>query len=94
MAYATITLQIKLDDATLVVEPLPTVWIDRPYSAQLRATDGTGTYKFRLHPDTPLPPGLTLSEDGLISGTVPSTAIASDVAWDVQIEAMSIEVTL
>lgn len=92
MAVVNVTLQIKIDTETpLLVQPLPVVKIDQPYSAQLTPLDGSGPYKYAL--ETPLPPGLVLSEDGRLSGTVPSTAIAQDTAWPTKINAFLVTVT-
>lgn len=47
---------------------LPTFEVGVPYSHQLTATGGSGNYAFRVASGS-LPPGLTLSLAGLISGT-------------------------
>jgi hypothetical protein len=67
---------------TLTVERAPTIQTSSlppgepgvPYSAQLVATGGTGTYSWSLT-DGALPDGLTLSADGAVSGT--PTALGS-----------------
>jgi large repetitive protein len=67
---------------TLTVERAPTIQTaslppgepGEPYTAQLVATGGTGTYTWRVT-DGALPHGLTLSEAGAVSGT--PTALGS-----------------
>ncbi len=51
--------------------PLPGVTTGQPYSVQIEATGGTQPYTFFLSSgaDYPLPPGLSMSSSGLISGT-------------------------
>ncbi|HWV39264.1 MAG TPA: Ig domain-containing protein [Vulgatibacter sp.] len=48
---------------------LPAATVGFAYSAQLVATGGDGNHAFRLGEGGELPPGLGLSEDGLLSGT-------------------------
>jgi hypothetical protein len=68
-------------DLTVVVNPEvainpntpPQGTVGAPYADQLSATGGTGTIVFALASGTTLPPGLSLSSTGLISGT-PSAA--------------------
>ena len=57
---------------TTTVGQLPGASTGRSYSARLTATGGTGTYSWRVSAGG-LPPGLTLSTSGSISGT-PTTA--------------------
>ena len=52
---------------------LPTLPINKPLSVALKATGGTGVFIWSLLSGAQLPPGLTLSTDGVISGT-PTTA--------------------
>jgi uncharacterized repeat protein (TIGR01451 family) len=50
-------------------QALPTATVGQPYSATLAATGGTKPYTWSLLDGT-LPPGLTLSQDGVLSGTL------------------------
>ena len=63
-----------LVDAAMSVGPpnLPNVVVNTPYSQQFTATGGSGIHSFAITAGS-LPPGLTLSPTGLISGTVPPT---------------------
>jgi hypothetical protein len=69
------------ESLTIVVNPAvainpntpPQGTVGVPYADQLSATGGTGTLTFALAGGTTLPPGLSLSNAGLISGT-PTTA--------------------
>ena len=56
---------------------LPAGTVGQTYSAQLNATDGISPYTWSLLPSNSLPPGLSLSSSGLISGTPTTTAISS-----------------
>lgn len=60
--FAIVALQITTNS------PLPAFTIGVPYSFQLQATGGSGNYLWKIVGGT-LPPGLTLSNTGLISGT-------------------------
>jgi hypothetical protein len=64
------TLTVKLDPAVpYITNPaLPAGSLSRPYSAQLSAVSGPGSYVWSLAAGT-LPAGLTLSANGLLSGT-------------------------
>jgi len=57
---------------------LPTVFQNVPYNAAFHAVGGSGDFRWRLVLDDvdarPLPPGLVLSADGVLSGTATSTA--------------------
>ncbi|HJQ40969.1 MAG TPA: Ig domain-containing protein [Thermoanaerobaculia bacterium] len=53
-------------------ESIPDATVGVPYSFQLHACCGTSPYTFSIYSGS-LPPGLTLSSGGLISGT-PTTA--------------------
>jgi hypothetical protein len=65
------------ESLTIVVNPAvainpntpPAGTVGVPYADQLSATGGTGTLTFALAGGTTLPPGLSLSNTGLISGT-------------------------
>ena len=48
---------------------IPTATVGSPYSASLAALGGLAPYSWNLAPGTNLPPGLTLSSSGVISGT-------------------------
>jgi hypothetical protein len=56
---------------TIITTSLPNGIVGQPYSQQLAATGGTPPYKWSAA--TSLPPGLSLTSDGLIQGT-PTTA--------------------
>lgn len=65
---------------TLVIttsSPLPSGVTGNAYSQQLASTGGTGTVTWALSGGTLLPPGLSLSSAGLISGT-PTTAATTN----------------
>src|SRR4051812_16723008 len=51
---------------SITTRTLPAGVVGQPYSQQISATGGTGTYTFTA---TGLPAGLTLSSSGLLSGT-------------------------
>jgi hypothetical protein len=53
----------------IVTKTLPDGFAGEPYEAQLRASGGAPPYEWALDPQSKLPPGLTLSKSGLISGT-------------------------
>jgi hypothetical protein len=69
-----VTLMVKLDPAVPYITntSLPAGSLARPYSLQLNAVSGEGSYVWSLASGT-MPAGLTLSSAGLISGT-PTTA--------------------
>lgn len=48
---------------------LPDAFVNSPYRVTLTATGGVAPYTWTLDRRSPLPPGLTLSVDGTISGT-------------------------
>jgi hypothetical protein len=52
-----------------VTKTLPDGFAGDAYEAQLRASGGAPPYAWTLDPQSKLPPGLTLSQTGLISGT-------------------------
>lgn len=64
-------------EITLSPDPLPEGTVGVAYSQQITASGGSGSYVFTVASGT-LPAGLTLSEDGLLSG-IPSTATSSIV---------------
>jgi hypothetical protein len=53
----------------IVTKTLPDGFAGDAYEAQLRASGGAPPYGWGLDPQSKLPPGLTLSKSGLISGT-------------------------
>jgi hypothetical protein len=58
--------------------------VGSPYLQSLAATGGTGTYTWSLASGSLLPPGLTLSANGVISGT-PTTVNIIGTAFSVQV---------
>jgi hypothetical protein len=52
-----------------VTKTLPDGLAGEPYEVRLKASGGTPPYAWTLAPQSKLPPGLTLSNNGLISGT-------------------------
>ncbi len=58
------------------VSPLPAAVIDVPYTQALAAVGGTAPYTFALASGA-LPSGMTLSGDGVITGSSPATGTAS-----------------
>lgn len=70
------TLVVNLDPAVPYITntSLPAGSLTKPYSVQLNAVSGPGSYAWSLASGT-LPAGLTLSPEGLLSGT-PTTATA------------------
>ncbi|HEV7307776.1 beta strand repeat-containing protein, partial [Ensifer sp.] len=67
----TFNVTIAPSSSPLTVTPasLPTPAISSPYSQTLTTTGGTAPYTYALTGGTTLPPGLTLSAGGVISGT-------------------------
>jgi large repetitive protein len=62
---------MKIVNAPLSISPstIPDGVVGQPYSQQLTPSGGTGTgYAFDM-PTSTIPPGLSLSPNGLISGT-------------------------
>ena len=53
----------------LTPSALPRGTVGTPYSFQLKPYGGSGNYSFAASTITPLPPGLSISTSGLISGT-------------------------
>ena len=65
---------VRIVDATdcpivITKSPLPSAYATAPYSVTLQATGGVGEYTWEVYDEEDLPPGLTLSEDGVLSGT-------------------------
>lgn len=68
---------VRVVDATdcpivITKSPLPSAYATAPYSVTLQATGGEGEYAWEADEDD-LPPGLTLSDDGVLSGTPTKT---------------------
>lgn len=53
---------------TFITESIPEGTVGVPYSFQLEACCGNPPYKFKIV-DGELPPGLSMNQDGLITGT-------------------------
>ena len=68
---------------------LPGVNVGQAYSVQLQATGGTTPYVFTLtdEPDYPLPPGLSMSLTGLISGTAGAPPVNQPTTYTIQLNA-------
>jgi len=62
--------------------------INTPISIQLSATDSTGTVTYSVAAGSSLPPGLSLSSSGLLSGTV--TGITSNTTYNFVVNATDI----
>ena len=63
------TLNIAISPMTI-----PTAWKDNPYNQQLSVSGGAAPYTFNIDPNGgSMPPGLSCSNTGLISGTPTST---------------------
>lgn len=64
------------DDLAFVTSPeLPTATANSAYSTQIVATGGTAPYTFELVNNVYCPPGLTLTKEGLYSGTPTSGGV-------------------
>jgi HYDIN/CFA65/VesB-like, Ig-like domain/Protein of unknown function (DUF1573) len=63
---------------------LPLLTRNQPYEAFLTAAGGTGTITWALDSGSMLPPGLTLTADGEISGKVPTSVALGDYSFSVQ----------
>ena len=70
-------------DLTISTTELPPASLGDPFSQQLSATGGDGVYSWEVAADTVLPEGLTLSNSGLLSGTISSGQGTSGVAFQV-----------
>ncbi|WP_430391814.1 putative Ig domain-containing protein [Dyella sp. 20L07] len=79
-----VTVNIAAKTSPITVSPgtLPTPAIGVAYSQQLSSTGGVGSYTYSVTPGS-LPPGLTLSSSGLISG-VPTGAGSYGFAVSIQ----------
>ena len=66
---ATIQTPEQSNPLQITTKTLPDGFAGDAYEAQLRASGGAPPYAWALDPQSTLPPGLTLSKSGLISGT-------------------------
>lgn len=66
----------ETETAPMEIKPdtIPGLWVDTPYSVQLTVNGGAPPYTFNVAPDSALPPGLSMSNTGLITGTPPENA--------------------
>ena len=76
--------QINLRTGTLTLAPtvLPSATAGSAYSATITASGGHSPYAFSLVPGNPLPPGLSISSGGTLSGTPTS---AGNVPFIIQV---------
>lgn len=84
--FVTETLTLQVNPA-LSLEPsaLPPATVGASYSQALSATGGSGGgYTFAVTKGS-LPPGLTLSTGGLLSGTIPAGTLATTTTFDVTV---------
>ncbi|MGJ8724261.1 MAG: hypothetical protein ACSHYB_06870 [Roseibacillus sp.] len=70
-------------DLEILTDELPEVPLDVPFTHQLSASGGDSHYTWALAAETSLPLGLTLSNTGLISGTVTGGYGTSGVAFQI-----------
>jgi hypothetical protein len=68
---------------SIVTETLANGRVGNPYVQALQAQDGNLPYAWRLRPGPSLPPGLSLSQDGVISGT---PTLAGSFGFTVEVE--------
>ena len=80
-ATATKSYSIVVGQPTIVIGQPPSAAINSPYSYSLSSTGGTAPYTYTLHAGSTMPPGLSLSSGGVISGT--PTTLGS---YSVQVE--------
>jgi hypothetical protein len=66
---------------SVILEPLPTAFTGQAYSHQFRVRGGNPPYTFTANPEA-LPPGLSMSADGLLTGTP-----AKPGTWQFYVEA-------
>ena len=72
------TVNVAPTPLAILTNSLPTGSINQPYAFSLSPTGGTTPYTWGLKPGTPsLPSGLTLSTNGVISGTPTVTSAAT-----------------
>ena len=71
------------DPLKITTSSLPGAIVGNNYSQQLQATGGTPPYRWSLSvPSPPMPPGLTLSSGGIVSG-IPSQAAGDNFLFQV-----------
>jgi len=82
---ATTSLSISVASAALAIAPpsLPSLTVGSPYSQQLHATGGSSPYTWSLASGS-LPPGLVLSSNGVISGSVSSASSSYTYTFSVR----------
>ena len=81
----TYTLEVALSTIEITPSTAPAATVDEPYSLQLSASGGVEPYEFDLAAGD-LPPGLTLSTNGLIAGTI-AVEHADDGPWTFTVRA-------
>lgn len=85
---------VEIVPSSLRVESgyLPDALVGVPYLQQLVASGGDGTYVWSLEPETgALPAGLTLSEDGTISGTATGADMVPPAQSNVSVFTVRVE---
>ncbi|MDO7172458.1 T9SS type A sorting domain-containing protein [Mariniflexile sp. AS56] len=70
-------------DLLIGTKSIPKVVVNEAFSYQLIALGGTGNYTWELISSAPLPDGLSLSTDGVISGTATTNFEFQNVAFKV-----------
>ncbi|MGJ8672614.1 hypothetical protein [Rubritalea sp.] len=70
-------------DLEVETSALPEVPLDSFFSYQLSASGGDGNYSWEWIADTDLPEGLTLSSDGVLSGTVTTDEVSRNAVFRV-----------
>jgi len=78
---ATKSYSVVVAQPTIVIGQPTAAVVNVPYSNTLSSTGGVGPYTYTLHAGSSLPPGLSLSSSGVISGT--PTTLGS---YSVQVE--------
>src|SRR5262249_37572461 len=98
-AQATLTLTVAAG-LTITTASLPTGVVSTPYMATVAASGGTAPYTFSISSMAGLPPGLTMSNSGNISGT-PSmtgrftfTVLATDASTPTQMATMQYTIAI
>ncbi|MDZ4857230.1 MAG: Ig domain-containing protein [Nitrospirota bacterium] len=75
-----ITINVSPTPLAILTNSLPAGTIHRPYASALAGTGGTTPYTWRLKAGTPpLPSGLSLSPNGVLSGTPTVTSAATHI---------------
>ncbi len=77
VAYATLSLTVTVGALSITTTSLPGGNVGSSYSATLAASGGTAPYSWSLAPGSSLPPGLSLSTGGLVSGTPSGTGTST-----------------